>query len=295
MGMKAKISILTAAAALLLLVIPGLRAQACDPPPNPCPPEIHVIYAGQAIPAGNVSVWNDSANLYIQATASSPCMICELHIYAGLDPVPTNNAGAPQPGQFPYKFNFSPEVATYTLQVPLAALNVGCDDTLNAAVHLAMVHYEDGPIVQEETGWAYGPYTFDKSWGWWFTYTICCEETPPPGGNCTLTQGFWKNHAGYWPLSTETELCGLSWMTIFQTQPEGEAWYILAHQWIAATLNVANGADSTVIAEALSQAEAILTGNCLSVPESLRGQAIDLSETLDHYNNGTIGPGHCDY
>src|SRR5690242_8521526 len=62
-------------------------------------------------------------------------------------------------------------------------------------------------------------------------------------GNCTLTPGYWKNHSKYatnssqmrpWPISEDTLLCGMRWYDILWTPPEGEAWFILAHHWIAA-------------------------------------------------------------
>src|SRR5258708_3911894 len=61
-------------------------------------------------------------------------------------------------------------------------------------------------------------------------------------GNCTFTMGYWKNHNKYadnpsqqipWPICSQdpqgedTLLCGMRWLYILQTEPNGNAWYIL--------------------------------------------------------------------
>jgi hypothetical protein len=71
----------------------------------------------------------------------------------------------------------------------------------------------------------------------------------------------------------------------------------LAHQLIAAKLNVANGADDTAVAAGIAAADALIGG--LVVPPvgsgSLASSATSaLTETLTSYNEGLIGPGHCD-
>ena len=117
---------------------------------------------------------------------------------------------------------------------------------------------------------------------------------------CTYTQGFWKNHYDGakgkrdqpWPIDEDTELCGQTWLDILDTPTRGSAWYILGHQWIAASLNVADGAATTpAVEEALAMGELLLNQCSLLLPDRLA--AIDYSETLDDFNNGLIGPGHC--
>jgi hypothetical protein len=113
------------------------------------------------------------------------------------------------------------------------------------------------------------------------------------GDGCTLTQGYWKNHAESWPLASDAEMCGSTMIETLQTPPKGNAWLILAHQYIAAALNVASGAEASAdIAAALDQAEALLTDCTISDDE--KADAIALSELLDQFNNGAVGPGHCD-
>jgi hypothetical protein len=89
------------------------------------------------------------------------------------------------------------------------------------------------------------------------TVTVTCNVV----GACTgqLTQGYWKNHPDDWPVTsltlgtvtyTKTEL-----LSILDTEPAGNGLIQLAHQLIAAKLNVANGATST---SAIGDADALI-------------------------------------
>jgi hypothetical protein len=130
------------------------------------------------------------------------------------------------------------------------------------------------------------------------------DDCPDGGDGCTLTQGYWKNHNELrtkasqhidWPapLDEAQLLCGQKLLDILHISPRGEAWYILAHQYIAASLNAAGGASTADLGTTLADAQAILVANCGGITAA-RQTAIDLSYKLDSYNNGLIGPGHCD-
>ncbi len=110
---------------------------------------------------------------------------------------------------------------------------------------------------------------------------------------CTLTQGYWKTHDD-WPDHADAELCGHAWADILWMAPVGgDAWIIVAHQYIAAKLNVANGAVAEdAITQALADAEALLA-DC-AIADADREAAIALATLLDDFNNGLVGPGHCD-
>lgn len=124
---------------------------------------------------------------------------------------------------------------------------------------------------------------------------------------CTLTQGYWRNHAGAWPEGYDPDSSFLgaddTWMEVLETPPRGNAFYVLAHQYIAARLNVASGASAPSSVEtALQDAEQWLKDHIdengvieTASPGSDDGEdAIDLSKLLESYNEGEIGPGHCD-
>jgi hypothetical protein len=134
---------------------------------------------------------------------------------------------------------------------------------------------------------------------------------PPPAEGCTLTQGYWKNHPEAWPvdgltIDGETYLQGVL-LAILETPVEGNAALNLLHQYIAAALNLAAGADDSDVADAFNDAHDWFVAY-LSITfvdgmpvvghvdsSSPEGQiAIALAGILDQFNNGFIGPGHCD-
>jgi hypothetical protein len=125
---------------------------------------------------------------------------------------------------------------------------------------------------------------------------------PPADEGCTYTQGYWKNHPEDWPTDTLSIFTDDEAMDILRTPPKkGNAYLILAHQYIAAELNVVNGASipDDVFAAWLVAQDLLLEyeseGNIdkKDYPED-RAWAIDLAGMLDDYNNGRLGPGHCD-
>ena len=150
---------------------------------------------------------------------------------------------------------------------------------------------------------------------------------------CTLTLGYWKTHnesftggappdAGWDNITPNGEQTGFfttdgansfpttgpnappfTWFTVFWTSSSGNAYYQLAHQYMAAKLNILNGADPSAVSTAIADAEALFGGaapnftpadiGALKGSDPLRQQFITLAGTLGSYNEGTIGPGHC--
>lgn len=142
--------------------------------------------------------------------------------------------------------------------------------------------------------------------------TIHCDDS----AGCTLTQGYWKTHSQTGPApyddawlnlglleeDTMFYLSNQTWYEVFWTPPQGNAYYNLAHQFEAATLNVLNGAsEPAAVSTALVNAEALFNNYTPEQIAALKGkngkalrqQFISLASTLDQYNNGLIGPGHC--
>ena len=136
-------------------------------------------------------------------------------------------------------------------------------------------------------------------------------------GGCTLTQGYWKTHSSYGPASkpdatwnllpgglgpnTVFFLSGATWYTVFWTPPAGNAYYSLAHQYMAARLNILNGASApSSVTAAITTATSLFATytpaqiGALSGSDALRKQFVALAGTLGSYNEGLIGPGHCD-
>jgi hypothetical protein len=147
-------------------------------------------------------------------------------------------------------------------------------------------------------------------------YTNTPDEPPPDG--CTHTIGYWKTHAGftgnnpdvvtqYLPIDlgdaggTETVVISTAAEAVAALSFYGEASNginKLYGQLLGAKLSIADGADDTAIAGVIAAADAFLANNNAGDWDSLTKaeQQIVLGwvEQLDSYNNGLIGPGHCD-
>jgi len=118
-------------------------------------------------------------------------------------------------------------------------------------------------------------------------------------GGCVRSIGYWKNHPEAWPAG-EISIGGVisskeDAITILETPPKGDATYMLAHQLIAAKLNVAGGADGPAINEIIQEADAWLVAHPLgSDPEDeVREEGIGFAEGLESYNVGESGSPGC--
>lgn len=139
---------------------------------------------------------------------------------------------------------------------------------------------------------------------------------------CTLTQGYWKTHNPlFWGGAPDDEtwlligdadgdtvlegagenffgLTDTTWFDVMWTAPKGgDAFYQFAHQWIAAKLNVLNGAGTMAsVDDALAYGDTFFL---TALPDgTLKGKlgkdVRAYASTLAAYNEGDIGPGHCD-
>lgn len=126
---------------------------------------------------------------------------------------------------------------------------------------------------------------------------------PKPTG-CVRTQGYWKSKPGVvWPAPYTRGAMffssGLSWQQILETPPQGgNAYLILAHQYIAALLNRASGASApSSVQTVINNATAFFSSG--TNLDSCGGSACDTQKTwagiLDTYNNGQYpgAPKHC--
>jgi type II secretory pathway pseudopilin PulG len=144
------------------------------------------------------------------------------------------------------------------------------------------------------------------------THTLVVD-VPCHGTGCTLTQGYWKTHSKYGPAAkpdatwnllpgglgpdTVFFLSGQTWIQVFTTAPQGNPYYILAHQYMAARLNILDGASSTpAVDSAIAWATTFFNTYTpsSSLGKSVKNAALNAASLLDSYNSGAIGPGHCD-
>ena len=148
--------------------------------------------------------------------------------------------------------------------------------------------------------------------------TVHCNQ------GCTLTQGYWKTHSARGPAplddtwnlapnvypgapsglaeNTPFYFSGQTWYQVFQTpSSSGNAYYILARQYMAAVLNILNGASSTsAVNTAITNATTYFNNaantpaSALNLSKSARNTLLGYATTLANYNTGLTGPGHCD-
>lgn len=142
----------------------------------------------------------------------------------------------------------------------------------------------------------------NAQYGWsGFTPDVFVTTAAYDPQNCTYTQGYWKNHEESWPVADLTlgsvNYTAAQLLSLFNKPAKGNGLIFLAHQLIAAKLNVAQGAVASLsIQQAIADADALI--GALVVPpvgsgHLSPGTASALTEILDQFNNGTTGPGHC--
>lgn len=168
---------------------------------------------------------------------------------------------------------------------------------------------------------------------WDIDITVNCVQ------GCTLTQGYWKTHSESGPApyddnwqnifgtiyddgdgdneeeNEEFYKSAQTWYEVFWTPPKGgNAYYQLAHQYMAAVLNTLNLASApSEVEDAIAESHTLFE---TFAPDELVGYAVnkkgkttgkktilepeawdDMKEyasLLASYNEGDIGPGHCD-
>jgi uncharacterized repeat protein (TIGR01451 family) len=141
-------------------------------------------------------------------------------------------------------------------------------------------------------------------------YTGACSS------GCTLTIGYWKTHAGFTGRNPD-KVSGL--LPIWLGTPVGKAVQVtdagqavtllsmsgdasnginkLYAQLLAAKLNMLRGASGSAIATTVAASDAFLnlknSGDWGGLSKTQKNQVTGWMSTLDSYNNGLIGPAHC--
>ncbi len=127
------------------------------------------------------------------------------------------------------------------------------------------------------------------------------------GGNlcaCTRNQDYWRENPddpAWAALGSEADDffgTGVNWLTVLQTPLQNRNVYlVLAHQYIAARLNIASGLDAPQsVDHALAWAESFFAQNTPTseIPRHVRGQALWIADLLDRFNEGRLdGFGPC--
>lgn len=263
---------------------------------------------------GTAIISNTPSNVIVDLSANPLLGFAfnEILIYVGTGPAPTDGSGYPDFTQFGYGRSYYPGVTSHTATFALSDYFVDpANQQLVVSVFVKASRTLPDTTVENKEGWAYGPNAIGCAcYGVSFNYGTCTEEEETTG--CTLTQGYWKTHSQFaknrsqridWPtpMDESQTLCATDSRTLLQilkANPSGgDAYLILAHQYIAAKLNAASGASSTDEVDlALIEAKNLIDAHCgTSVHSSTAdGQLmVILAGVLDAYNNGLTGPGHC--
>lgn len=138
------------------------------------------LLAGQTIDVGEVLVWNDDENLYVEFVASGDWCITETHVHVFTDNLDFNDItlknGNPPPGKFDYKDEHDC-VADHTYEIPL---NWSPDIELYIAAHAVVqndsvpVDWDNGDPISwwTETAWGAGFDFPGANWATYFTYKV---------------------------------------------------------------------------------------------------------------------------
>lgn len=134
---------------------------------------------------------------------------------------------------------------------------------------------------------------------------ITTDPCPAPPG-CTLTEGYWKQEHHPWPGANEYDRrslrhwpffdSGLSWHQMLNTSSKGgDAYVILAQQYIAATLNIGSDADAPAAVRAARAAAARYFASPPAQRAAYdRATLLEWADLLDRFNNGLLGVPRCD-
>jgi hypothetical protein len=146
----------------------------------------------------------------------------------------------------------------------------------------------------------------------------CGAPPPPPTGDaCTRTIGYWKNHAGFGPQgdvvtpllplwlgtsggakSVHVTTAAFAVALLDKSGDASNGINKLYAQLLAAKLNIAHGASGSAVLQTITQADLFLAAHAAadwsSLSSAQRQQVLAWAAVLDDYNNGRIGPRHCD-
>ncbi len=128
-------------------------------------------------------------------------------------------------------------------------------------------------------------------------YKICDDSDL----GCVHSQGFWKNHLELWPIDPNTEFCGFSFSEGIKIMPKGNKFIITSIQYIAAKLNILNGADSTNVQDHILEFEEIYLPICEDLihnfdikNETLKDDLLFLKDKFEDFNLGETDVPQCD-
>jgi hypothetical protein len=116
--------------------------------------------------------------------------------------------------------------------------------------------------------------------------------------NCTFGAGYWKTHTDAWPSRFTPAAAfyssGKSWIDVLGTPPNGDAYYILGRQYIAAALNL-DWLDSDIRPPEIGAPFAIAGGYFTAGAHTdlTRTELVRLATVFEGFNEGNAGVPAC--
>ena len=127
------------------------------------------------------------------------------------------------------------------------------------------------------------------------------SEHESEADQCTFTQGYWQNHPEAWPVDElllgDENYSQAELLLILEEEVGGNGLIALAHQLIAAKLNVAYGAPAGEYADDIEAADSLLQGYVVPpigegyIHPSLTSALVDV---LDAFNNSQLRGDACE-
>jgi len=153
-----------------------------------------ILYAGQTIEAGTVTMEVVGSDLTITYDTYGGWELQETHVWVGSDlaDMPQTRQGNPKIGNFPYQSGDITGATSYSVSIPLLQLGFACpsgDIEYFVAAHAAVQLVDaNGAVIQTETGWSDGDRYVERGmWGTYSTITLTCDcgtTEPPVAGQC---------------------------------------------------------------------------------------------------------------
>ncbi|MCM2271116.1 MAG: hypothetical protein NDJ18_00955, partial [candidate division Zixibacteria bacterium] len=143
-------------------------------------------------------------------------------------------------------------------------------------------------------------------------------EFNPPQEGCSHTIGYWKTHAGFGPQAdvvtqylpiwlgtaggaesyqVTTAAMAVDFLNMNVYGDDSNGITKLYAQLLGTKLSIADGASGDDVAAAIAAADAFLAlhnyTDWAGLSSAQKEMVLGWKDTFDHFNNGLIGPGHC--
>lgn len=154
-----------------------------------------VLYAGQTINVGTVDLSMEDNILTLTYNTTGDWVLQEVHMAIGLTfgAIPTNRAGNPTIGLFPYAATGLGGVSSYSFSIPLEeVLNLTEEELDGKSLYIAAHAVVSNPVTgSRETAWGAGErITGRGNWATFFVFTLVSDEGDGPGGVISTETAF---------------------------------------------------------------------------------------------------------